>query len=193
METHKSLSALINTTLNAIQEIVATVVSVLLARKNDVEAICFKPRLTCRNNLPGKVRLTFSIALRTRVNTAMAGIKRNGTYAHQGSAICSGSRTGTCGGKGLFDGARLLRVAITVGVIYPSRDIALVGDGSIRINIEAITILQQINYVFDIAALKAIRDFRKIVARLAKVRTEYECGRIAAHRSRLHAQGRAGS
>ena len=87
MEAHKSLSALVNATLNAIQEIVATVVSALLARKNDVEAICFKPRLTCRNNLPGKVRLAFPIALRTRVNTAMAGVKRNGTYAHQSSTV----------------------------------------------------------------------------------------------------------
>ena len=193
MEAHKSLSALIDATLNAIQEIVATVVSILLARKNDVESVCFEPRLTRRNNLPGKVRLAFSVALRTRVNTAMTGIERNSAYAHQSSAICSSNRTGACSSKSLFDSARLLRVAITVGVIYASRDIALVGHGGISINIEAITILQQINYIFDIAALKAIRDFRKIVSRLAKVRTEYECGRIAAHCSRLHAQGRAGS
>ena len=193
MEAHKSLSALIDAALNAIQKIVAAVVSVLLARENDVESVGFEPRLTRRNDFPGEVRLAFSIALRTRINTAMAGIERNGTHAHQSSAICSGGRTGTCSSKSLFDSARLLRIAITVSVIYASRDIALIGHGSIRINIEAIAVLEQINYVFDIAALKAIRDFRKIVARLTKVRTKYECGRIAAHRSRLHAQGCAGS
>ena len=193
MEAHKSLSALIDTALNAIQKIVAAVVSVLLARKNDIESVGLEPRLTRRNNLPGKVRLAFSVALRTRVNAAMAGIERNSSYAHRSSAICSGSRTGTCSSKSLLDSVRLLCVAITVGVIYASRDIVLVGHGSIRINIEAIAVLQQINYVFGIAALKAIRNFRKVVARLTKVGSEYKCGRIAAHRSRLHAQGRAGS
>ena len=75
METHKSLSALIDATLNAIKKIITGIIAVLLASKNNLETISFKPILAGSHNLPGKIGLTFTITLGSGIRPAVASIK----------------------------------------------------------------------------------------------------------------------
>ena len=89
MEAHKSLSALINATLNAIQKIITGIIAVLLASKNNLETICLKPILACRHNLPGKIGLTFTITLCAGIRSTVTSIESDYTNVACGTSCIS--------------------------------------------------------------------------------------------------------
>ena len=86
MKAHECLRALINTTLNAIKKIIAGIITVLLASKNDLKTIRFKLILAGRNNLPGKISLAFTITLCAGIRPAVASIKSD--YANITRGAC---------------------------------------------------------------------------------------------------------
>ena len=85
MEAHESLRTLIDATLNAIKKIIARIIAVLLAGKNNLETIRFKLILAGRHNLPGKISLTFTITLSSGIRPAVASIKSNHANVTRGT------------------------------------------------------------------------------------------------------------
>ena len=90
MKANESLRTLIDATLNAIKKIIAGIIAVLLAGKNNLEAVCLELILACRHNLPGKIGLAFAITLRTGVRSTMTSIKSD--YANVASGASGISR-----------------------------------------------------------------------------------------------------
>ena len=90
MEAHESLRTLIDATLNAIKKIITGVIAVLLTSKNDLKTICFKLIFAGRHNLPSKISLAFTIALRTRVRSTVTSIESD--YANVASRASGISR-----------------------------------------------------------------------------------------------------
>ena len=86
MKAHKSLRALIDTTLDAIKKIITGVIAVLFTSKNDLKTVCLKLILACRHNLPGKIGLAFAITLRAGVRPAVASVESD--YANITRGTC---------------------------------------------------------------------------------------------------------
>ena len=79
MEAHESLRALIDATLNAIKKIIAGIITVLLASKNDLKTVCLELMLACRHNLPGKIGLAFAITLCAGIRPTVTSIESDYT------------------------------------------------------------------------------------------------------------------
>ena len=89
MKAHKSLRALIDTTLDAIKKIITGVIAVLFASKNDLKTVCLKPILAGSHNLPGKIGLTFTITLRAGIRSTVTSIESDYTNVACGTSCIS--------------------------------------------------------------------------------------------------------
>ena len=99
VEADESLGALIYTSLNAIQEIITTIRTELVAGHHYLKAILLKLLLARNRYLPCKVSFTLAISLSPRVKTTMARIKRNYVCTVYGSARWHNRIVPICGGK----------------------------------------------------------------------------------------------
>ena len=86
METHESLRALINATLDTIKKIIAGIIAVLLAGKNHLETISLKLILAGSHNLPGKIGLALAITLRTWIRSAVTSVESDYTNISRGTS-----------------------------------------------------------------------------------------------------------
>ena len=89
MKAYECLRALINATLNAVKKIIAGIITVLLASKNDLKTIRLKLILAGRNNLPGKISLAFTITLCAGIRSTVTSIESDYTNVACGTSCIS--------------------------------------------------------------------------------------------------------
>ena len=99
VEADESLGTLIYASLNAIQVIITTIRTELVAGHHYLKTISFKLLLARNRYLPCKVSFTLAISLSPRVKTTMARIKRNYVCTVYGSARSHNRMVPICGGK----------------------------------------------------------------------------------------------